>query len=111
MMARVYQTALILLVIVVATASAQSTTGVISGTVRDQSHAVLPGATVEVRNTETGATRSIVTDVEGHYRALSLPPGRYSVTVELSGFSKASVESVDVQIGRDQTVDLTMSVG
>jgi hypothetical protein len=110
-MARVYQTVLVLLVLAVASASAQSTTGDISGTVRDQSHAVLPGATVEVKNLETGATRSIVTDVEGRYRALSLPPGRYSVTAELSGFSKAGVNEVVVQIGRDQTVDVMMSVG
>ena len=110
-MARVYQTVLVLLVTAVASASAQSTTGDISGTVRDQSHAILPGATVEVRNLETGATRSIVTDNEGRYRALSLAPGRYSVTAELSGFSKAEVGEVVVQIGRDQTVDLNMSVG
>jgi hypothetical protein len=110
-MARVYQTVLVLLVIAVASASAQSTTGDISGTVRDQSHAILPGATVEVRNLETGATRSIVTDSEGRYRALNLAPGRYSVNAELSGFSKAEVGEVVVQIGRDHTVDLTLSVG
>src|SRR5258705_9555759 len=88
LMARVYQIALVLLVLAAASASAQSTTGDISGTVRDQSHAILPGVTVEVKNIETGASRSIVTDVEGRYRALSLPPGRYAVTAELSGFSK-----------------------
>ena len=110
-MARVYQTVFVLLVIAVASASAQSTTGDISGTVRDQSHAILPGVTVQVVNLETGATRSIVTDSEGRYRALNLPPGRYKVTAELSGFSKTAVDQVVVQIGRDTTVDMGMSLG
>ena len=110
-MARVYRLVLLLLLVGAASASAQSTTGDISGTVTDQSHQVLPGVTVDVLNVETGATRSIVTDNEGHYRALNLPPGRYAVTGELSGFNKATVNDVTVQIGRDQTVDLTLTVG
>jgi carboxypeptidase family protein/TonB-dependent receptor-like protein len=111
-MSRVYQSVLVLLLLAItASASAQSTTGDISGTARDESRAVLPGVTVEVRNLETGATRSIVTDVEGRYRALNLPSGRYTVIGELSGFSKAQVNDIVVQIGRDVTVDLTMTVG
>ena len=76
---KVYQTAILLLVLGVAAAAAQATTGDISGTVRDPSKAVLPGATVEVKNLETGASRTIVTDSEGRYRALNLPPGRYAI--------------------------------
>jgi hypothetical protein len=93
-----------------AAAAAQSTTGSISGSVHDQSKAVLPGVTVEVRNVETGATRSIVTDVVGRYRALNLAPGRYTITAELSGFTKTAVTDVVVQIGRDVPIDLTLSV-
>jgi Carboxypeptidase regulatory-like domain len=93
-----------------AAAAAQSTTGSISGSVHDQSKAVLPGVTVEVRNVETGATRSIVTDVVGRYRALNLAPGRYTITAELSGFTKIAVNDVVVQIGRDVPIDLTLSV-
>lgn len=102
---------LILLAFGVVAASAQSTTGAISGTVRDQSKAILPGATVAVRNVDTGATRSIVSDGDGRYRALNLTPGRYAVTAELSGFTRALVPDVAVQIGRDVPVDLTLSVG
>jgi len=101
----------LLCVLAAAAASAQSTTGSISGTVHDQSKAILPGATVEVKNLETGATRSIVTDGEGRYRALNLSPGRYSVVAELSGFTKAAAGDVLVQIGRDVPVDLTLTVG
>jgi Carboxypeptidase regulatory-like domain/TonB-dependent Receptor Plug Domain/TonB dependent receptor len=106
--------ALVFSVIFIASAAlltAQSTTGSISGTVTDQSKGILPGATVEVRNVETGAIRSIVTDSAGRYRALSLTPGRYSVTADLSGFTKATTNEVLVQIGTDVPVDLTLSVG
>src|SRR6476661_4672903 len=109
-MGRLYQTVLVTLAIVLASAAvfAQATTGDISGTVRDQSHAVLPGATVEVKNVETGAVRALLTDNDGRYRALGLPPGAYAVTGSLSGFNKAEARDIVVQIGRDTTVDLTM---
>jgi len=112
-MGRFYQTAVVTLAIVLAGAAvfAQATTGDISGTVRDQSHAVLPGTTVEVKNVETGAVRALVCDNDGRYRALGLPPGAYAVTASLSGFNKAEARDVVVQIGRDTTVDLTMTVG
>src|SRR6266566_892824 len=51
---------------------AQATTGTIYGTVVDQSRSILPGVTIEVKNVENGATRTLVTDSNGHYRALSL---------------------------------------
>jgi hypothetical protein len=92
-------------------AFAQATTGSISGVVVDQSKAVLPGVTVVVVNLDTGAERAMVTDVQGRYRALSLPPGRYTVSGELTGFSKATLSGIEVQIGVDTPVNLTMSVG
>ncbi len=98
-------------VLAAASAHAQSTTGSISGTVLDQSKAILPGATVSVTNVETAATRSIATDADGRYRALNLTPGRYSVVGELSGFTKTTINNVLVQIGRDIPIDLMLSVG
>lgn len=92
-------------------ASAQSTTGSISGAVTDASKAVLPGATVEVVNVDTGARRSLVTDSDGRFRALNLPPARYSVIAELSGFNKAEASPIQVQIGVDSPVNLTLGVG
>jgi protocatechuate 3,4-dioxygenase beta subunit len=67
-------------------AGAQSTSGTISGTVTDESKGVLPGVAIEVVNADTGVTRSLVTGPDGRYQALSLPPGTYRVTAELSGF-------------------------
>jgi hypothetical protein len=92
-------------------AHAQATTGTISGAVTDESKAVLPGVTVVVRNTETGATRTLVTDERGTFRALSLAPGLYSVAAELSGFTPAKRENLTLEIGRDVNADLTMRIG
>src|SRR6478672_11611267 len=50
----------------------------ISGTVKDQSGAVIPGATVTARNVDTGLSRVAVSDGTGEYRLVSLPPGHYS---------------------------------
>jgi len=92
-------------------AFAQATTGTISGTVSDESKAVLPGVTVTVRNTETGATRTLVTDDHGRFRALSLPPGEYAVAAEIQGFTPARREKLTLEIGRDLTADLMLKVG
>jgi hypothetical protein len=90
---------------------AQATTGTISGLATDESKAVLPGVTVVVKNVETGAIRTIITDATGRYRALNLSPGIYAVTGELQGFSAASRSNLIVEIGRDVTADLTLRVG
>ncbi len=93
------------------TASAQSTTGSIWGTIVDESKGVLPGVAVAVVNVDTGAERSLVTDAEGHYRALNLSPGTYRVRAELAGFTTAEANAVLVQIGREVPINLTLAVG
>src|SRR5882672_9327142 len=72
-------------------ATAQTTNGVISGIVSDAQGGVLPGVTVTGRNTETGITRTVVTESDGRYRLAALPPGRYEVRTELQGFGAANV--------------------
>src|SRR5213592_1596695 len=100
---------LLALLAVPVTARGQATTGTISGTVTDESKAILPGVTVVVRNTETGATRPL-TDERGGFRALNLPPGVYSVTAELQGFTPARRENLTLEIGRDLNADLILKV-
>lgn len=89
---------------------AQGTTGSISGTVTDESKAVLPGVTILVRNTETGLERTQVSDSEGRYRVLSLTPGSYQVVAELSGFAPVLREGLTVAIGKDVLVDVEFKV-
>src|SRR5262249_14043572 len=69
------------------TAPGQTSTGSISGTVADQNHAVIPGATVTIRNTATGYTRSTTTESEGRYSFSDVPIGSYEITVEATTFS------------------------
>ena len=75
-------------------ATAQTTNGVISGIVSDAQGAVLPGVTLTLRNTETGLTRTLVTETDGIYRAGGLPPGPYSIRAELQGFGTVEVAKV-----------------
>ena len=60
--------------------SAQST-ATLQGNVTDQQGAVIPGATIVIRNQATGVDRSLVTDAAGEYQAASLAPGRYRIEV------------------------------
>src|SRR3954464_9091939 len=80
----------------------------IAGTIKDQSGAVIPGATITARNVETGLTRVGVSDGSGEYRLVSLPPGRYSVATELSGFSTET--RPDIVLIIDQTATLNFSL-
>jgi hypothetical protein len=92
-------------------AGAQSTSGTISGTVTDESKGVLPGVAIEVVNADTGVTRSLVTGPDGRYQALSLPPGTYRVTAELSGFGKVQRDALVVTIGGEIVEDIRLKVG
>jgi hypothetical protein len=77
----------------------------------DASGAVLPGATVTITSKTTGASRTLVTGADGSYTVTDLDPGRYSVRVELQGFTRVEVEEVAVLLGRSLQVDATLKVG
>lgn len=92
-------------------ALAQVTTATISGEVRDATGAVLPGASITIKNLETGMTRTLVSDEQGRYRAPNLPVGSYEIRAELAGF-KAEVRSgIKLTVGREAAVDLVLEVG
>jgi hypothetical protein len=88
----------------------QATNGAISGTVADASRAFVAGATVVLVNDETGLSRAATTDARGRYRAPDLPPGRYRVVAERAGFAPASRTGVEVTIGRETVVDLSIAL-
>jgi outer membrane receptor for ferrienterochelin and colicin len=94
------------------TASAQSqiTTGVIQGTVSDPTGATVPGVTVEARNIETNLVRSIVTEGDGRFVFLQLPPGNYKLTFTLSGFATLVQENLPLTVGQSITVPAVMKV-
>ena len=95
----------VLVAVAPAAGQTQITTAVIQGAVVDSSGAVLPGVDAEIRNVDTNLVRNAVTDREGRFAALQLPPGRYTVTLKLSRFATLVLEDVVVTIG--QAVRLT----
>ena len=103
--------AVLALLAMAGTAAAQTATGQISGTVRDTTGAVVPGAAVTVFSDLTGLTRTAVTDANGDYVAALLPPGRYSVAAELQGFSTARESGVQLLVDNKIRVDLNLAVG
>ena len=89
---------------------AQGAGGQIEGTVRDQQSAVLPGATVTLRNEQTGVTRVAVTETDGRYLFPALAPGVYSVKVELQGFATTETKNITITIGLSLTDDFSMKL-
>ncbi len=95
---------------VAAPAQTQITSGTIQGVVTDEAGAVVPGATVEAKNLETNFSRMSVTDSEGRFTLLQLPPGRYTVNVTQSGFAALNVEPFPVTVGQAISLDLKLQV-
>ncbi len=91
-------------------AQTQITTGTIQGTVVDENQAAVPGASVEIRNIETNLFRNLTTDDDGRFVALTLPPGKYKVTVSKQGFASLVVESATLTVGQALNLPLTMKV-
>ncbi len=99
----------VLLALACVPALAQSTSGTIEGRVTDEQGGALPGATVTLVS-KTGS-RTTTTDAEGGYRFLALDPGQYSVTAELQGFRARRQDGIQVGIGRQASVNLSLGVG
>ncbi len=91
-------------------AFAQITSATISGTIKDQTGAVLPGVDVLVTNADTGLKRSSVTDANGHFTVAGLPPGPYDTRASLQGFGTA-VERVTLVVAQEAGLTLTLRVG
>ncbi|HEX8355211.1 MAG TPA: carboxypeptidase-like regulatory domain-containing protein, partial [Pyrinomonadaceae bacterium] len=92
-----------------AAVSAQTVTGTLQGTVKDPDGAVLPGATVSIRNVETGQERTLNTNEDGSYFAPFLPIGRYHVTAAGRGFGSVRREAVEVLLNQNVLADFTLS--
>jgi outer membrane receptor protein involved in Fe transport len=88
-----------------------STTGSIEGTVTDQAGAAVPGATVTVTSPNLISAQSATTDDSGHFRLLSLPPGRYLVSVEAAakGFAKFEQKEVEVNLSKTSSLDISLN--
>jgi hypothetical protein len=92
-------------------ASAQETTGTITGVASDQSGAVLPGVSVTIKNLNTSTLRTVVTNETGFYTAPLLPIGAYEITFELSGFQPVTLKNVELHVNDRLKLDAHLTVG
>src|SRR5437870_7222956 len=97
--------------VVGATAWAQATTAQISGTVKDQSGAVLPGVEITVTQTATGAKRTAVSNETGNYVLASLPLGPYMLEAALPGFKSYVQSGIVLQVDASPTINIVLQVG
>jgi carboxypeptidase family protein len=101
---------ILILLLMVSAASAQGTAQM-SGTVRDESGAVLPGVTVTVTQTNTGLVRTDVTDASGAYLLTNLPTGPYKLEAALQGFRTYVQTGIVLQVGGTPTLNAVLAVG
>src|SRR4029077_9213367 len=90
---------------------AQNQFGRISGTVTDQTGAVIAGAKVTIIDTETNAVRNVIADGKGFYVAENLPIGPYSVSGDQAGFKKTSQDGFQVVSDGHVTANLQLQLG
>ena len=89
---------------------AQSTAATVSGSVLDEQKAALPGASVTIRNLESGQVRSATTDARGGFRVVGLPPGRYELAAELSSFGRFVNPNLVLSVAQEATVVVTLKI-
>lgn len=104
-----------MIAIIVATTAAdvvgQVGAGELTGIVRDQAGAAVPGATITVTDVRTNVRRTVVSSGEGAYTVASLAPGRYRVDIELAGFRALRREGVHLATGERVRLDVELVVG
>jgi iron complex outermembrane receptor protein len=91
--------------------SAQSGSGVVTGTVQDPRGSVMLGAAVVVKNEATGATRQTKSDLQGRFNVSGLATGKYTIEVSATGFDISKKTEVMVGAGQAQDVTISLSLG
>ncbi len=109
-MKRILVAVIVLCAIAAPSAFAQQTTGNITGRIVDAQGAAVPGVTVSGKNSQTGFTRTDVSDAEGVYRLTALPVGAYDLVAELQGFSKVDNKGIVLNVGQTLDIGVTLRV-
>src|SRR5437870_1143030 len=89
----------------------QEIRGNISGTVKDATGAVIPGAAVKITSTDTGALQQLVTNETGYFEAPLMQPGNYEISVELPGFKRITQRGVVLAVAQQMSISFTLEVG
>jgi len=90
---------------------AQSARGTLTGTVKDASGALIPGAAVNLKETNTGSNYATKATAEGLFSFSELPPGTYALTVTAPGFESYVQSGIGVDVGSTSTVNAALKVG
>ena len=101
----------VVILLVSGVAWSQVTRGRISGTVSDETGALIPGVEVTATNVDTGGTRTVLTGDEGRYVAIDLALGSYEVEAALAGFQTAVRSGIVLSVGREVVVPMTLRIG
>jgi carboxypeptidase family protein/TonB-dependent receptor-like protein len=101
----------LLVVLNAAIAFSQVVTGSILGRITDSTGAVVPGATVQIQNVDTGFSQTVQSDSEGRYLARNLPLGAYTVTVQQAGFQSQVHRGISLSVGSEVAVNVELAVG
>jgi Carboxypeptidase regulatory-like domain/TonB-dependent Receptor Plug Domain len=99
-----------LFALLAAVAFAQDT-ATLTGTVRDNTGAVIPNASVTLKNTATGIVGDLKTNAAGEYVAAALAPGQYNLSITIAGFRKYQADGVILRVAQNARIDVTMQVG
>lgn len=92
------------------TALGQST-ATVQGTITDSKGAVVPSATVVIRNKATSIERTAQTDSDGHYQLAALPVGTYTIEVRATGFKTQLADQVQIEVAQTVVQNFQMDVG
>src|SRR5207237_7387489 len=84
--------------------------GSIIGIAADDTKAVLPGVNVTATDQEAGRQLIAVTNEKGEYRLAIIPAGKYTIQAELSGFSTVVLRDVEILVGQNATIPITMKL-
>jgi hypothetical protein len=98
----------LLIILVASVAYGQTDQGLIGGKVKDSSGAIIPGATVTIKNERTGEERNSLTNDSGDYVFPALRPSEYTIKATLPGFAPAQSKPMQVVVGQKLSVDFTL---
>ncbi len=90
---------------------AAQTTGTITGTIQDETGALIPGVKVTARHISTGLVRSTVSESEGQFTLATMPVGAYELRAELTGFRPLVRQGINLTVHETAVIDLKMEVG
>ena len=102
---------IVLIVLVMHASAWAQATAQLSGAVKDESGAVLPGVTVTVTQTDTGFSRTAVTETNGSYVLTNLPTGPYRLEAALQGFRSYVQTGIVLQVGGSPVINVVLGVG